>query len=99
MAHVDFQKLHDVLQELVQAAGQVHVVVTADFPEVREKIREWVAEGEYAVDPLMPTGPLAAPNPSTSKSPFPESSHEDRYRRHEPVACDGNARHSRPLWR
>jgi hypothetical protein len=52
MAHVDFQKLHDVLQELVQAAGQVHVVVTADFPEVREKIREWVAEGEYAVDPF-----------------------------------------------
>ena len=37
--------------------------------------------------PLTRRGPLAAPNPSTSKSPFPESSHEDRYRRDEPLAC------------
>ncbi len=52
MAQVDFQKLHDAMQELVMAAGQAHRIVTADFPEVREKIREWVAEGEYHVDPL-----------------------------------------------
>jgi hypothetical protein len=52
MAHVDLQQLHDVMQELIQRAGQVHLVVTADFPDVREKIREYVAEGEYAVDPF-----------------------------------------------
>jgi hypothetical protein len=48
---MNYQTIHDALQELLMAASAVHTVVTADFPEVRDKIRSWVGE-EYSHDPF-----------------------------------------------
>src|SRR6516225_6168096 len=42
MATIDYQTIHGALQELLMAASAVHTVVTADFPDVREKIGSWV---------------------------------------------------------
>ncbi len=46
------QEIYDALHALIQASSRVHEVITADFPEVRNKIREYVSEGEYHRDPL-----------------------------------------------
>jgi len=51
MATIDYQTIHGALQELLMAASAVHTVVTADFPDVREKIGSWVGE-EYSDDPF-----------------------------------------------
>lgn len=49
---VNYQELHDAMQALVMAASQLQQVIVGDFPEVRQRIAEYTAEGEYAKDPV-----------------------------------------------